>query len=163
MTSSESLDVVLLGYKSRIAKEVRLRLNLERDLVFNARTNNGYEIDFDARLEWGGMPTEALLASVAGCMAIDIVSILKKMRTVVSEFHMEVIGHRNPFPPQRFTRIALHADVAGSGITAEKMELAARLSKEKYCSVYHSLRRDLELELSWELREVHQATEMDNS
>ncbi len=147
----DELKEQLGDYKSAVAEDIKLTVELDRDLIFVGRTNRSYEIDFDAQVEWGCMPTEGLLASAAGCMAIDVVSFLRKMRCEIKDFKIEAMGHRNPTPPQYFTGMDLHIKVTGSGITEKKMERAVSLSKDKYCSVYHSLRPDIEHEVTWEV------------
>jgi len=149
MKELDELKESLTDYKTSVDSDMRIRLDLDKDLVFTAQTTRGYELEFDAQVEWGCLPTESLLASVAGCMAIDVVSILRKMRCEIADFHIDIVGHRKPTPPQRFTGIDLHIIVKGSGITEKKMERAVGLSKEKYCSVYHSLRPDLDHNVTW--------------
>lgn len=145
----ENLD----DYKSNVNTEAKLTVEMDKELIFVARTNRGYEIDFDAKVEWGCMPTESLLASAAGCMAIDVVSFLRKMKCTVDTFKIEVTGHRNPTPPQYYTGMDLHIIIKGSGITEKKMQRAVSLSKDKYCSVYHTLRPDMEHKVTWEVSE----------
>jgi putative redox protein len=132
-------------YKNGVNPVNRATLKWERDLVFTATTPRGYDLEFDAQVEWGCMPVEGLLMSVAGCMAIDIVSILTKMRAAPETFTMEIEGERNAEPPQRFNRIHMILHLAGSKVTPAKAEQAAALSKDKYCSVLHSLRDDIEV------------------
>lgn len=119
----------------------------ERDMVFRGRTPRGYDLDFDADAEWGCTPVEALLLSVGGCMAMDVVAILGKMRVPPSALSLKMEGDRAPEPPRRFTRIRLVFSLVGDGVTEEKAVRAADLSKEKYCSVLQSLRSDLDLEV----------------
>ena len=78
--SAEKLDSSLEGYKENILEENKGWLEWEKDLIFNVRTQMGYEIEYDANLQWGCSPTETLLTSVAGCMAIDVFYFLQKMR-----------------------------------------------------------------------------------
>jgi putative redox protein len=130
-----------------MATETRATIRWERELVFAGRTPRGYDLDFDESAEWGLTPVEALLLSVGGCMAMDIVAILGKMRCPPSGFAMELAGERAEEPPRYFTRMRLDIEVAGEGVTEEKVDRAIRLSRETYCSVLHSLRPDLELEI----------------
>ena len=92
------------------------------------------------------MPLEGVLMSLAGCMAIDVVSILKKMRCEIEAFRMEIKGERNRTPTQRIRSIKLTIHIKGNGITEEKDARAVKLSEETYCSVRHSLREDIEIE-----------------
>lgn len=143
----------LSEYKTGVNPINRATLKWERDLVFTATTPRGYDLEFDAQVEWGCMPVEGLLMSVAGCMAIDIVSILTKMRAAPETFSMEIEGERNPEPPQRYNRIHMILNLSGSDVTREKAEKAAELSKDKYCSVLHSLKDDIEVTVETRISE----------
>ncbi len=138
-------------YKSVVNPINRATLTWQRDLLFSASTPRGYDLDFDAAVEWGCMPMEALLMSVAGCMAIDIVSVLTKMRTPPASFSMEIEGERTPEPPQRFLAIHMILHLVGNDIDPEKVDRAIALSRDKYCSVIHSLREDIEVTVTAEI------------
>jgi putative redox protein len=146
----ESLD----AYKSKISQVNKATLTWDKELIFVGRTNRGYEVEFDAQQQWGCSPTETLLLSVAGCMGIDMVSFLKKMKVEIKSYKMDIVGERNPTPPQYYTSIEMIISVTGSGITAKKMERAISLSQEKYCSVYHSLRKDLKAKVEYTFENV---------
>lgn len=137
------LEGSLAGYKAKIAPVSKATLAWDRDLVFTGQTAQGYEIAFDAAMQDGCSPTESLLLSLAGCMAIDMVSFLRKMRCEIRSYRMDLTGTRNPTPPQRYNAIAMTIAVKGSGLTERKLERAVSLSRDKYCSVHHSLRPDL--------------------
>jgi putative redox protein len=93
---------------------------------------------------------EALLLSVAGCMAIDVLMILEKGRVPVEELEVVVAGDRAPEPPRRFTSLALEYRLRGPGEDDEaKIRRAIELSRDTYCSVLHTLRPDLELEVTF--------------
>ncbi len=145
----ESLEENLKGYKEKIAPVNKGSLTWEKDLIFHARTQRGEEIDFDAQAQWGCIPTESLLLSVAGCMAIDAVSFLQKMKCVITKFKIDIEGERNPTPPQYYKKIDMVIRISGENITPKKMDRVIALSQEKYCSVYHSLRKDLQVKVSY--------------
>jgi putative redox protein len=111
----------------------------------------GYGIEFDANLQWGCAPTESLLASVAGCMAIDVFYFLKKMRAVIKCFKIDYTGVRKPKPPQYYKTINLAINVDGEGLTDKKLDRAISLSHDKYCSVYNALRKDIEVNVSYSI------------
>lgn len=144
----------LKGYKEKIHPVNKATLTWERELIFLGRTQRGYEIEFDANMQWGCSPTESLLLSLAGCMAIDVVSFLGKMRADLKDFKMEIIGERNPTPPQYYKRIEMILHISGSNISEKQIERAIALSHEKYCSVYHSLRKDIEVKVDYVLNRV---------
>ncbi len=145
-----SLDV----YKSKVSQVNKATLTWDKDLIFVGRTNRGYEVEFDAEQQWGCSPTETLLLSVAGCMAIDMVSFLKKMKCEIKSYKMDIVGERNPTPPQYYTAMELIIAVSGSGLTAKKLERAISLSHEKYCSVYHTLRKDMKMKVDYTFENV---------
>lgn len=143
----------LAGYKRNIATTVKTTLTWQQDLVFTGTTPQGYEIEFDAQSQRGCKPTEALLLSLAGCMGIDVVSILAKMRMEISAFRIEIEGDRNPTPPQYYKAVEMVLHIAGTNPDTAKIERAIELSRSKYCSVYNSLRPDLELNVRYVLEE----------
>ncbi len=151
--TDESLKESLSGYKEKILPENKGSLEWEKDLIFNARTQMGYEVEFDARMQWGCSPTETLLMSLAGCMAIDVFSFLQKMRVDISSFKIDFSGERNPDPPQYYKSIDMVINIAGKGATQKKLDRAISLSQDKYCSVYHSLRKDMEIKVSYNIAE----------
>ncbi len=141
------------GWKSGIDKSNIGSLELERDLIFNGRTQRGYEVEYDAGLQWGCAPTETLIMSLAGCLAIDVVFFLRKMRAEIKTFKIDFEGERNLTPPQYYKSIDMTITISGSGITPKKIERAISLSQEKYCSVQHTLRSDLEVNVNYKIDE----------
>jgi putative redox protein len=150
---TENLEESLEGYKKEILEVNKGSLVWEKDLIFTARTQMGYEVEFDANLQWGCSPTETLLMSVAGCMAIDVFYFLKKMRAEMSSFKIDFSGTRKPDPPQFYTSILIDIQVAGTGLTSKKLDRAIALSHDKYCSVYNALRSDIEVKVTYQIQE----------
>ncbi|GBD98402.1 hypothetical protein BMS3Abin07_00416 [bacterium BMS3Abin07] len=143
------LDEKLGDYKTKVKTATRGILTWDKDLIFTGRTSSGYPIEFDARVEWGCMPTEGLLLSLAGCMSIDSVSFLRKMKCEFKSYKLEISGDRNPVPPQYYKSIHMKLIFEGEGFTDKKIRRAIALSQEKYCSVYHSLRKDLKVSVGY--------------
>ena len=133
-------------YKNHVDSGMKATLEWNRDLVFTATTPRGYDLEFDAENQWGCMPLESLLMSLAGCLAIDVVSILRKMRCEISSYRMEIHGDRSETPPQRIRKVRMEIHLEGEGLEEDKVARAVALSEEKYCSVRHSLREDIEVE-----------------
>jgi len=149
----ENLEESLDEYKKEILEVNKGFLEWDKDLIFNVRTQMGYEIEYDANLQWGCAPTETLLTSVAGCMAIDVFYFLKKMRADIKSFKIDFTGIRKPDPPQYYKSIDLVIKIEGEGITPKKMDRAISLSHDKYCSVYNALRKDIEVTTTYKLNE----------
>ena len=143
------LDENLEGYKGKINPVNKASLTWDKDLIFLGRTPRGFELDFDAEAQWGCIPTESLLLSIAGCLAIDVVSFVTKMKAKITKFKVDIVGERNPTPPQYYTKVDMVLHISGEDITPKKLDRAISLSQEKYCSVYHSLRKDLKVNVTY--------------
>ena len=151
---SHDAELQLEEYKNKVRGQMKGFLFWEKDLLFKGMTQSGYEIEFDAEVQWGCMPTESLMLSLAGCMGIDVLSFLKKMKCHIAKFKVDIDAERNATPPQYFRAITMHIHVSGSGITERRIERAVALSQDKYCSVYHSLRKDLKVKVGWTITDV---------
>jgi putative redox protein len=99
----------------------------------------------------GPSPMQLAAFGIAGCMSIDVVSILQKGRHPVTGLRVSFTGGRAPEPPRRFLSIALHFHVTGA-VPAEAVERAIGLSHEKYCSVWHSMRQDIQFTTTFDIR-----------
>ena len=119
----------------------------EHDLVFGARSGN-VNLTLDSASVAGPSPMQALAFALAGCMAMDVVHVLKKGRHDLRGLRVDLRGERRQTDPRRFTRIELRYTLTGD-IPSEPIERAIQLSREKYCSVWHSMRQDLELDVSF--------------
>jgi len=105
----------------------------------------GFTLPLDADPSVGGgndgfRPTELLLVALAGCTAMDVVSILSKKRQTVTRFEVKAHGERAPQDPKRFTSFLVEYVIQGDGIDPDAVERAVELSEQKYCSVMATLR-----------------------
>lgn len=145
------VEMNLDNYKEKILPVNKGRISLQRDLYFLATSQRGYEVEYDVTYQEGCSPTETLLMSLGGCMSIDVVHILRKMRCKVDHYEMTMEGTRYPNPPQYYKSFDFTIRISGKGITPARIERAISLSREKYCSVYHSLRQDIEVNVRYEI------------
>lgn len=112
---------------------------------FDATNASGRGSTLDGDREAGFAPTEALLSSLGACMGIDVVVILDKMRVDLEGLRVIVEGEREENPPKNFRRLRLVFSVQGN-VPRSKAEHAVQLSFDKYCSVFHTLRNDIDVE-----------------
>ncbi len=101
---------------------------------------NGHKIIIDAKEEVGGQdkgprPKPFMLAALGGCTAMDVVSILKKMRVELKNLNVIVEGELSEEHPRRFTKMHIIYEVEGENLPMDKIEKAVSLSEEKYCGV----------------------------
>jgi putative redox protein len=81
-----------------------------------------------------------VLVALAGCTAMDVVSILQKKKQQLTAFEVRKHGDRAEQDPKRFTSFIVEYVVTGRGIDHAAVERAVELSETKYCSVMATLR-----------------------
>jgi putative redox protein len=96
-------------------------------------------------------PIELLLIAVGGCMASDVVEILRKKREKVTDYRIEVTGQRRDDFPRSFKSIKLHHIVKGESLSELAVKQAVELSDSKYCSVAATLRPTAEVSVTFEV------------
>ena len=112
------------------------------ELRFGATSdNNAIVVDGDGVA--GPSPVQITAIGLAGCMAADVVAILQKGRQPLQGLRVSFSGDRAATPPRRFLSIKLHFHVTGP-VEAAAVERAIALSRQTYCSVWHSMRPDID-------------------
>jgi putative redox protein len=124
-------------------------LTWQGSLRFEARADD-HSVALDSERRSGVSPTQALAVSLAGCMAIDVVDIIQKGRFALSGVEARLESERRAEAPRYVTRVSLHFVVRGD-VPADRVERAIELSRERYCSVWHSLRQDIDFRTSFEI------------
>lgn len=92
----------------------------------------------------GLRPMQTLAIALGGCIGMDVVSILQRMRQPVEGLWIEVEGQQAEEYPRRFTELTLTYHVRGA-VDERKLQRAIGLSENKYCSVRASLAADVRL------------------
>ena len=124
--------------------DVLIETRWEGGQRFEAVGKAGVPVLVDGEGERGPTPVETVAIALAACMAADVVDILTKMRVGLEALSVRAEGDRRAEPPRRYTALRLVYRVEGVGEQdRDKLERAISLSREKYCSVLHTLRPDL--------------------
>jgi len=90
----------------------------------------------------GPSPKKLLLASLAGCTGMDVVSLLKKMRVHITGFDMDIEADLTEEHPIVYSEIRLVYRFQGFNLDKAKVEKAVKLSQERYCGVSEMLRKN---------------------
>lgn len=129
-----------------MAQTTLLLERIDDATLFAARNPQGFEVLIDDPGErpdgigLGASPMQLLLAGLAGCAAVDMVSILTKGRQVITSFRVSVTGDRpDGVHPRPFTAMRLAFELEGD-LAPDRVDRAVRLSLEKYCSAAATLR-----------------------
>lgn len=124
----------------------------EEPFVFCAKNADGSSLYLDASPSIGGKgkgmrPMEVLASSLAGCMSIDVLLILRKQRQEVTHFEIDVTANRVEGVPSPFELINLEF-IVNTEVNSDKLKQAIALSHEKYCSVSASLSKEIRITTS---------------
>jgi putative redox protein len=121
-----------------------------RELTFAGRSDKA-SMTLDSAGVAGPSPVQALGFAVAGCMTTDVAHILTKGRHPFRALRSHLVADRSHEEPHRFVRMTLHVTVEGA-VPVDAVERAVALSREKYCSVWHSMRQDIEFTTTHEVQ-----------
>jgi putative redox protein len=124
-------------------------IQYKKNMSFNVEVS-GHKMIIDSTEEFGGnnegpKPKSLLLVALAGCTGMDVVSMLKKMRIDFEDFRINVDGNVTDAHPRHFDHMHITYFVKGNNIPVDKVEMAIKLSQEKYCGVSYSFRFAMKL------------------
>jgi len=102
----------------------------------------------------GPSPMELLLLGLAGCTAMDVISIMAKKRQPMTNLQVKVQGERAQTHPKIWTKIHLEYIAYGQGISETALARAIELSESTYCSVNAMLRKAAEITTSYRIVET---------
>jgi putative redox protein len=121
-----------------MAETMTVQSKLTTGMRFEVEAGSGHHVTLDAAEHGGGhnegfRPMELLLAGLAGCTGMDVISILRKKRQEVTGYEVHVTGVRAEVHPMVFVEITVEHIVTGHRIQPEAVARAIELSEERYC------------------------------
>lgn len=135
-----------------------LRDGLHFEIMSSDLSEEAFSIQLDADVESGGQdegirPAKLLLAALAGCMGMDIISILHKKQQKVQSFEVNVRADRAPQHPMIYTHIWVKVRVVGKQIEPSAVTRAIELSLTKYCPIANLIKPVVPIETDYEIIE----------
>ena len=134
------------------------RVIWQNGLAFEGTAGSGFSVRLDTSPDEGGgsgfSPLELVLVGLAGCTAMDVISILKKKRQDVAGFEVRAHGLRADDHPKVFTNITLEYIVRGHNIDPKALERSIELSETKYCSVMGTLKKATNISTTYRVEEA---------
>jgi len=114
------------------------RVIWKEGLSFDGTADSGFEVSLGALPAVGGKddgfrPMELIAIGLAGCTAMDVISILRKKKQEVTAFEVQVRAERAQEHPKVFTRLEIEYILRGNDLSREAVERAVQLSAETYC------------------------------
>lgn len=120
------------------------------NMQFEADNPSGKTLLMDTSPEHGGHnsglgPKAMMLASLAGCSGLDVVSILDKMKVKISDFRMETSGELTEEHPKYYNKVHVDYHFYGDNLNEKKINKAVDLSISTYCGVMEMFRQFAEV------------------
>jgi len=123
-------------------------------LSFSGTADSGFTVPLGSSPKVGGdndgfRPLELMAISLAGCTAMDVISILSKKRQDVKDFQVKVAAERSDQHPKVFTSAVIEYHVAGVDIAESAVTRSIELSADTYCPAQAMLAKVIPLELQY--------------
>ena len=133
---------------------MKAKVDWKGKLSFTGTADTGFELPLGAKPEVGGdndgfRPMELMVLSLAGCTAMDVISIMTKKRQEVKEFEVKVEAERTDEHPKVLTSAVIEYHAAGDQIVEEALVRSIELSAERYCPAQAMLGELIPLELKY--------------
>lgn len=127
-------------------------------MSFTGSAESGFSVPLGAEPVVGGdndgfRPMELLLIGVAGCTAMDVISILTKKRQHVSAFEVQTHAERSSQHPKVFTSAAIEYHVTGHAIDENAVLRSIELSAEAYCPAQAMFNKIMPFRLEYSIYE----------
>ena len=137
---------------------MKLSVNWHGNMIFSGTPPSGFPIQMDADSNFGGSnagirPMEMIALGLAGCTAMDVLSILQKKRQHVTQFEVKVDALRSPEYPKVFTRAVITYIVAGKDVDEAAVLRSIELTATKYCPAQIMLEQTFPMDLHYEIYE----------
>jgi len=135
------------------------RATWKRDLSFDGHAASGFVVPLGADPAAGGAndgprPMELIAIGLAGCTAMDVISILQKKRQEITAFEVRVDAERAGEHPKVITGAVITYDLTGRSIDEAAVARAIDLSATRYCPAQAMLSKAFPMELRYLIHEA---------
>jgi putative redox protein len=137
---------------------MKVSVNWQGNMIFTGTSPSGFPVQLDSDANFGGSnagirPMEMIAFGLAGCAAMDVLSILQKKRQQVTQFEVRVDAPRSHEYPKVFTHAVITYVVAGRNVEETALLRAIELTVTKYCPAQIMLRQAFPMDLHYEIYE----------
>jgi putative redox protein len=137
---------------------MQAKVNWNEGMSFTGTADSGFSIQMDAKKEVGGegkgfIPMELMAMSLAGCTAMDVISILRKKRQDVTDFEVRVDVDRAEEHPKVFTHATINYIVTGHNVNEKAVLRAIQLTADRYCPAQAMLGQVFPIDLNYQIFE----------
>ena len=130
----------------------------DHGMTFSGTADTGFSVPLGSSPSVGGendgfRPMELMAVSLAGCTAMDVISILSKKRQDVTGYEVKVHADQADAHPHVFTQSVITYELTGHAIDEAALVRAIQLSAERYCPAQGMLAQVMPIELVYEIYE----------
>jgi putative redox protein len=134
------------------------KVHWKEGLSFTGTADSGFEIQLGASEDVGGAndgfrPLELMAVSLAGCTAMDVISILRKKQQTVTGFTVSVEAEQAADHPKVFTHLTVLYHLIGLNIDENAVRRAIELTSTKYCPAQAMLGKVVPMDLTYKIEE----------
>lgn len=130
----------------------------KKNLLLESDNPHGNYVMMEPDSNFGGTdqglnPKALMLSSLAGCTALDVLSLLKKMRVQLDDFNIVVNGELAEEHPKYYNKVSIDYYFTGTELDKAKIEKAVNLSEERYCGVMKMFKAFTNISINIHLKE----------
>lgn len=131
----------------------------DQRMTFTGSAESGFEVPLGTYPEVGGdddgfRPMELIAIGLAGCTAMDVISIMRKKKQNVKTFEVRVHAQRAEDHPRVFTEIEIEYLVTGENVQEKALRRSIELSETKYCPAQAMLRESVSISSSYTIQDA---------
>jgi putative redox protein len=131
---------------------MKANVTWQSNMVFIGKAASGFPIQMDSDPSYGGTnggirPMEMIALGLAGCIAMDVLSILQKKRQQISQFEVKIDAPRSPEYPMVFTNAVITYVVTGRNVNEQAVLRSIELTATKYCPAQIMLEQAFPMDL----------------
>jgi len=137
---------------------MKATVNWQNNMTFIGKSASGFPVQMDSDSSFGGTdsgvrPMEMIALGLAGCIAMDVLSILQKKRQQVTQFEVKVDAPRSADYPKVFTSAVITYIVIGKNVDETAVLRSIELTATKYCPAQIMLEQAFPMNLHYEIYE----------
>ena len=137
---------------------MKVAVQWQDNMTFVGKPDSGFVVQMDADSSFGGTnngvrPMELVALGLAGCTAMDVISIMQKKRQPVTQFEVRVNAPRSAEHPKVFTHALITYVVTGKNVDESALLRSIELAATKYCPAQFMLAQVFPMEIHYEIYE----------
>ncbi len=131
----------------------------KENMLLESDNPSGHKILLETTPDFGGTgkglsPKALMLSSLSGCTALDVLSLLKKMRVTIDSFEVVITAEMTDEHPKYYNKVLVEYFFTGKELNKEKINKAVNLSVERYCGVFEMFRQFADVSTKITIEEV---------